>query len=128
MSNAVGSFVDPETGELVVAPRDDDGSFVPLAEAMARRTAEMDALLENTTLMCVATNARLEAHQLQRLAIQAHDGFARVVTPAHTFGDGDVAFVVSMGHVDIRPDDSLPLGMLVSRAVEQALLRSVGRR
>ena len=30
-----------------------------------------------------------------------------------------------MGQLEIRPDDTLTLGMLASRAVEQALLRSV---
>jgi L-aminopeptidase/D-esterase-like protein len=128
VSNAVGSFFEPQTGECVVGPRGDDGRPLPLAEAIVRRTAEMDALLENTTLMCVATNAKLAPHQLQRLAMQAHDGFARVVAPAHTFGDGDSAFVVSMGQLPIQDDESLLLGMLTSHAIERALLRSVRKR
>ena len=135
VSNAVGSVFDPESGDCIAGPRADQGGFVSLPEAMARRTADMDAMLEttpessptlqNTTLICVATNAKLDSHELQRLAIQAHDGFARVIAPAHTFGDGDVAFAISMGQVEARPDDTLTLGMLASRAVEQALLRSV---
>jgi L-aminopeptidase/D-esterase-like protein len=150
VSNSVGSVFDPETGQCIAGPRSEEGGFVPLPEAMVRRTADMDALLQaaaaqdgtpaaaapagatpagatlqNTTLICIATNAKLDSHELQRLAIQAHDGFARVIAPAHTFGDGDVAFAISMGHVETRPDDTLTLGMLASRAVEQALLRSV---
>jgi len=130
VSNAVGSVFDPETGECIAGPRADDGGFVPLAEAMTQRTAEMDAMLQsgtlqNTTLMCVATNASLASYELQRLAIQAHDGFTRVIAPAHTFGDGDVAFAIAMGKAETRPDDALTVGMLASRAVEQALLRSV---
>ena len=124
-TNAVGSIFDPQTGQCVAGPRADDGSFVPLAEAMGMRTAQMDALLENTTLMCIATNAKLESHQLQRIAMQAHDGFARVVSPAHTFADGDVAFAVSMGQLEIQPHDALTIGVLASRAIEQALLSSV---
>jgi len=124
--NAVGSIFDPDTGECVAGPRTDDGAgFVPLAELMLRRTARMDSLLENTTLMCVATNAALEHHQLQRIAIQAHDGFARVVAPAHTFGDGDVSFAVAMGQVPVQEYDALTVGMMASRAVEQAILRAV---
>ncbi len=125
-TNAVGNIFDPETGECVAGPRaESGGGFVPLPEAMAQRTAQMDALLENTTLMCIATNAKLESHQLQRMAMQAHDGFARVVSPAHTFADGDVAFAVSMGQMEIQPHDALTIGMLTSHAIEQALLRSV---
>ena len=127
VANAVGSFFDPETGACVAGPSAEGGGYVPLPEAMERRTAAMDALLQNTTLMCVATNAKLESHELQRLAIQVHDGFARVVAPAHTFGDGDVAFAISMGQLEIQPDDALTIGMLASRAIEQALLRSVTR-
>ncbi len=125
VTNAAGNLFDPETGAMVAGPRADGNGFVPLAEALARRTAGMDALLENTTLICVATNATLGHHQVQRLAIQAHDGFARVVAPAHTFADGDVAVALAMGGVEPSEDDALISGVLVARAVEQALLRSV---
>jgi len=37
------------------------------------------ASIENTTLVCVATNARLDHHALQRVAYQAHDGLARTI-------------------------------------------------
>jgi len=124
-TNAVGSVFDPETGALVAGPRNPDGTMASLPDSLEQRRAAMEALLENTTLMCVATNANLEHHQVQRLAMQAHDGFARVVSPAHSFSDGDVAFAVSMGGVDLGADTPMLAGMLVARAVEQALLRSV---
>ena len=123
--NAAGSIFDPDAGHLVAGPRDPDGRMVPLPEAMHRRTAQMDALLENTTLVCVATNARLEHGALQRVAFQAHDGLARTVVPAHTMADGDVAFAVSMGQVETRPDDALTVGLMTVRAVELAILRGV---
>ncbi|HSE44941.1 MAG TPA: P1 family peptidase, partial [Gemmatimonadales bacterium] len=94
-------------------------------EVMRRRQAQMEALLENTTLICVATNANLQHHQLQRIAIQSHDGLARVVVPVHTFADGDVAFAIAMGVVDTEADDVTVLGMMTTRAVERALLNSV---
>lgn len=125
VSNSLGSIFDPATGDCIAGPRAERGGFVSLPDAMAQRTAEMETMLENTTLICVATNARLGSHELQRLAIQAHDGFARVVAPAHTFADGDVAFALAMGQVEATPDDVLTLGLLVSHAVEQALLRGV---
>ena len=124
-TNAGGLIIDPDNGELVAGPRDDGGGFVSLAETLARRTAAMEAMLENTTLVCVATNATLAHHQVQRIAIHAHDGLARVVVPAHTFSDGDTAFVIAMGGVEPADDDPLLVGMLAMRAVEVALLRSV---
>jgi L-aminopeptidase/D-esterase-like protein len=125
VTNALGSVFDPATGECIAGPRAEGGGFVSLPGAIAHRTEQMHALLENTTLMCVATNARLEANHLQRLAMQAHDGFARVVSPAHTFGDGDVAFALSMGQLEIRDDDVLTVSMLGAQAMSEALLRSV---
>lgn len=128
VTNAVGSIVDPATGELVAGPRDcRDGSprFVPLAEALERRTAQMDALVENTTLAVVATNAALDHHRLQRVAYLAHDGLARTILPAHTGGDGDTAFAVTFGTCQVRDDDALTVAALAQAAVEQAVLRSV---
>ena len=124
-TNAGGLVFDPDTGELVAGPRGEAGGFVSLAETLERRTAAMDAMLENTTLVCIATNASLAHHQLQRIAIHAHDGLARVIVPAHTFSDGDTVFAIGMGGVEPTDDDPLLVGMLAMRAVEQALLRSV---
>jgi len=125
-TNAVGSLSDPETGKPVAGPRGAKGKFVPLPEALARRTEAFELTPgENTTLICVATNAVLEPHQLQRVCTHAHDGFARVVVPAHTTGDGDIAFAVSMGALAVKPYDALTVGALAARAVEIALLRSV---
>ncbi len=124
-TNAGGLIFDPKTGELVAGPREDGGGFVSLAHTLDRRTAAMEAMLENTTLVCLATNASLAHHQLQRIAIHAHDALARVVVPAHTFSDGDTVFAISMGGIEAADDDPLLIGMLAMRAVEQALLRSV---
>jgi L-aminopeptidase/D-esterase-like protein len=123
--NAVGAVTDPNTGRVLAGPRGKGGKFVPLAEVMERRTAQMDALLENTVLICVATNAALDHHQVQRLAIQAHDGLARTVFPAHTFGDGDVAFAIAMGKAPVSPDDPTVLGMMTVRAVERSVIAAV---
>lgn len=139
VTNAVGAVFDPGTGECVAGPRGDaPGEFVSLPEALEQRTAAMEALLqadsaapggadplENTTLLCVAVNARLEPHQLQRLAIHAHDGFARCVVPAHTRGDGDIAYALAMGPLEAPEDDLLLLGAMTAAAVETAVLRSV---
>jgi len=124
--NAVGSVSNPETGELVAGPRNPAGGFVPLPEALERRAAALDVTPgENTTLICVATNAALEPHQVQRLCTQAHDGFARAVSPAHTIGDGDIAFALSMGGLEPGPQTALDAGVLAARAVEMAILNAV---
>ena len=53
--------------------------------------------IENTTLVCVGTNARLTRESALRLAYAAHDGIALAVRPAHTHWDGDVVFAFGTG-------------------------------
>lgn len=51
--------------------------------------------VENTTIGVIATNARLDRGQTKRLAMSAHDGYARAIWPCHTPMDGDVVFGLS---------------------------------
>lgn len=126
VTNPVGVVADPATGCLIAGPRAEvPGRFVGIEQAIRERTAAMDQLLQNTTLVCVATNAALAHHQVQRLAYQAHDGIARAILPAHTFGDGDIAFAVAMGALPVEAHDALTVGLMAVLAVERSILRSV---
>ena len=58
----------------------------------------------NTTLVAVATDARLGRTDLLRLCIRAQDAVAVCVRPAHTRYDGDAAFAVSCGEAERDPD------------------------
>ncbi|MDX1449229.1 MAG: P1 family peptidase [Acidimicrobiia bacterium] len=62
--------------------------------------ALMPEPLTNTTLIVIATDARLTRAELTRLAVRAHDGLAVCVRPAHTRFDGDIAFAVSCGGIE----------------------------
>jgi len=125
VTNAVGNVVDPKSGLVIAAPRRDAGGHATLPEALAERTVRMEALSENTTLAVVATNAALEPHALQRIAYAAQDGLARAIVPTHTLGDGDVAFALSSGALQVAPYDLLTVHALAQRAVERAIVRSV---
>jgi L-aminopeptidase/D-esterase-like protein len=78
--------------------------------------------VQNTTLVVVATNARLTAGHAQRLAYAAHDGLAIAVRPAHTHWDGDVAFALATGRVE---PDHARLPELAAEAVAAAIRRGV---
>lgn len=56
--------------------------------------------LTNTTLIVVATDARLSRSELSRLVVRAHDALAVCVRPAHTRFDGDIVFAVSCGEIE----------------------------
>lgn len=129
VTNAVGSVYDPETAELLAGPAGDEpGAMLGLEEVLRRRPEAADALVrggENTTLVCVATNATLEHGALQRLTYHAHDGIARCIVPAHTFGDGDVAFAIATAAIAPEADDPLMVGVLAQRATERAIVKSL---
>ncbi len=125
-NNALGLVVDPQTGRLVAAPRGDAaGQFWDLETALLHRPREGAFGRESTTLAVVATNAAIDHHVAQRLAAVAHDGIARSVVPAHTFADGDIAWVLATGEVPAEPEDVLILSAMVLLAVERAIIRSV---
>lgn len=125
-TNAVGNIMDAATGEPIAAVRaDEPGHFFGLEETLLMRTAQLEAVMQNTTLVCVATNANLDHARMQRIAYQAHDGMARAIVPAHTTADGDIAFAVTTGQVEVKPFDALTVGVMASVAVERAIARSV---
>ncbi|MYC85972.1 MAG: P1 family peptidase [Acidimicrobiia bacterium] len=58
----------------------------------------------NTTLVAVATDARLERNDLFRLCVRSQDAVAACIRPSHTRYDGDSAFAVSCGELMEDPD------------------------
>ncbi len=145
-ANPGGSPVDPATGELWGARYGLPGDFAELrrptrAEARAFRDAPPVRPPLNTTLAVVATDARLDKSECTRMAMTAHDGMARAISPIHLYTDGDVAFALATGAREvpeirrdggsIRPQDTRPgqLGLLfaaaadcVTRAIVHAVL------
>ena len=79
----------------------------------------------NTTIAVVATNARLDKADAQRLAMMAQDGLARSIRPVHTPQDGDSVFAVATGTHDLAIDH-LALGELGTLAAD-CLARAVAR-
>ncbi|MEY9871018.1 putative pantetheine hydrolase [Streptacidiphilus sp. MAP12-33] len=92
--NAVGSAVDPATGELYAARFGQPGEFPDLrAEPSA---SPQDPGL-NTTLAVVVTDTTLTKAQAHKLAGTAHDGLARALRPVHLLSDGDTVFALASG-------------------------------
>ncbi len=124
--NAVGDVLD-ERGVIVAGTRGEDG-FAGSATLM-RRASPTAALLPltNTTLVAVATDARLDKTALCRLAGLAHDGLARAISPVHTAYDGDSVFALSTGDRDASPDALDVLAVdLVATAIRRAVLHATG--
>jgi L-aminopeptidase/D-esterase-like protein len=59
---------------------------------------------EHTTLVVIATDAKVGKAECHLLAQSAHDGLTRAIRPAHTRYDGDFAAVLATGEVEVHPD------------------------
>jgi len=121
-TNAFGDVLDPRTGAVLAGARDPrTGAFVGTASHL--KTHGLGAVFPtHTTIGVVATNAALTKAQATRLALLAHAGLARVISPCHTSVDGDVFFVLSTGAATA---DRVGLEAVVSETVAEAVLRSV---
>jgi L-aminopeptidase/D-esterase-like protein len=79
----------------------------------------------NTTIGIIATDAMLTKAEAKRLAIAAHDGFARAIWPSHTPIDGDLVFALATGASGRRPE---PIEMIALCAgAASAMARAVAR-
>lgn len=72
----------------------------------------------STTLVVVATNARLDKLECFLAAQSAHDGFPRALEPAHTSFDGDATIVLATGELEAIPR---AVQMFAARAAELAI-------
>ena len=82
----------------------------------------------HTTIGVVATNARLDKAEAQRVAIMAQDGLARAIQPVHTPYDGDTIFVLATGGWTLpepRSHALLRIGAAAADCVARAIMRGV---
>lgn len=93
--NALGSTVDPRTGELYAQRFGMDGEFPDAPVRPNAAPEQTPAVGTATTLAVLATDVRLTKAECQKLAGIGHDGMARAINPVHTMFDGDTVFAVS---------------------------------
>lgn len=118
--NAAGDVFDPNSGELLAGVRALD-AFLGGGEGAP------NTFPGNTTLGVIATDARLTHEQAHRLALLAHDGFARAIRPVHLPVDGDTVFAASTG--DIAENYLLICALaaeVMARAIANAALATRG--
>lgn len=137
--NAVGSCVDPQTGQLYAARFALPGELPALTRpspqelAAARAAAGSGAAptVLATTLAVLATDLTLTKAQCAKIAGIGHDGLARAIRPVHTMADGDTVFALSTGRRAAPDPVALHTvldvaGDAVTRAVAHAMLAATG--
>jgi L-aminopeptidase/D-esterase-like protein len=128
--NAFGDVI-AEDGSVLAGTRDDDGTFIGTTRQLRTRLIEPPSYrrgepVENTTLVCLLTDADLTKTDCGIVAKMAHAGMARAVDPVHSAVDGDVTFVLASGTAPRV--DPLIVGIvgaaLTSEAIRDACLKA----
>ena len=121
--NALGDVVEADTGRILAGARDPDTlKFIDSRRFLLENGAPGDAVAGNTTIGVIATNARLNKEQANKIASMAHDGLALAIRPVHTMLDGDTLFTLATG--DIEADVNV-IGTAAVEAVARAVVNGV---
>jgi L-aminopeptidase/D-esterase-like protein len=132
--NAFGDIIDPARGQIIAGARSLESNSLEIGaqgyfadtmkvmKSMAAGKMLRYGARENTVIGVVATNARLDKEQVNKVAQMAQDGLARTVRPAHTMLDGDTLFALATGEY---PADVNLVGAFAAEVVAQAILYAV---
>jgi L-aminopeptidase/D-esterase-like protein len=124
VANPLGDVVDPRTSETLAGARsltsDEPAGTLAVMRSLVGKAA-LKFASSNTVIGVVATNARLNKEQTNKVAQMAQDGIARAVRPAHTLFDGDTLFALSTGNK--RADVNL-IGAYAAEVVAEAIARA----
>jgi len=130
--NALGEVIDPCSAEILAGVRQNIDNLHPpfqFVSTLSIMEQQLDILISrgstitsNTTIGIIATNARLNKEEVNKVAQMAHNGLARAVRPAHTMFDGDTIFALASGQE--KADVNL-VGAFSAEAVAIACKRAV---
>lgn len=133
--NAVGSVTVGESRHFWAAPFEIGEEFgglglphpLPADAAEVRLKFRNVMPVANTTIAVIATDAVLTKAEAKRLAIAAHDGFARAIWPTHTPADGDLVFAVATGAsgITLSPEQMIELCAYAGSTMARAIARGV---
>ncbi len=129
--NALGSATIGEGPHFWSAPFEGNAEFGGLGlpstineSDTAMRLKGMDTTA--TTIGVIVTDAILTKAETHRLAIMAHDGFARALLPAHLPLDGDMVFAAATGRIPCNGlRDFMELCHLATSVMARAIARGV---
>ncbi len=134
--NALGSALIGDSGHFWAAPFELSAEFGGLGlpspfpeNSQDLRIKHRNAIQSgaNTTIAIVATDAKLTKAQTKRLAIAAHDGFARAIWPSHTPIDGDLIFALSTGEnpAEFSLDRQIDMSAIAASTMSRAIARAI---
>jgi len=113
-----------EDGTVLAGAWSPGEGFIGAARAAYRRPPEHPRLVgpESTTLVCVATDAALDAGEAGQVARMAQSGLARAIAPVNTPMDGDAVFCLAAGR---RPASAFAVGVAAAQVAAEAVRDAV---
>ena len=123
--NAFGDVINPKTGEIIAGTLNaDKTSFANTSKSFLSLIDknQHNLLTGNTTIGIIATNAKINKSQANKIASMTHDAYARTIRPVHTMADGDTIFALGTGKVTA---DINVIGVLANEVMEMAILRAI---
>jgi L-aminopeptidase/D-esterase-like protein len=131
--NAFGDVIDPQSGAILAGVRSikkgplkvGTGVYadtLTVMKSLAGRTILEFAQRGNTVIGVVATNAKLNKEEANKMARMAMNGLARTIRPASTMLDGDTIFALATGK---KKADVNLVGAYAAEMVAEAILRAV---
>ena len=123
--NALGDIVQAN-GETLVGVRGENDEFIGalnILPQMATLSIKSDESISNTVIGVVATNAKLNKEETNKIAQMAQDGLAQAIRPAHTMFDGDTIFALATG--EIIESNVNVIGAFAAEVTAEAIRRAV---
>lgn len=122
--NPIGDVIAPDGSIAAGAWR--DGAYVPAVELLrSGRRSPLER--QNTTLVCLATDADLDKTEAWQVARAASAGLARAVSPCATAWDGDMVFCMASGRTGAdRFALSAVAAEVTSAAIRDAVATATG--
>jgi L-aminopeptidase/D-esterase-like protein len=114
--------IDPSNGQIVAGARKSPTSHEFANSAAMMRHGLNPPSGGHTVIGIVATNARLDRVQTNKLAALGSLGVARTISPVNTMADGDITFAISLGKERASVDE---VGVAAAEAMAMAVLRAV---
>jgi L-aminopeptidase/D-esterase-like protein len=122
--NCFGDIIDPSTGEIIAGTlAEDRRSFADTSTLLHKLSRKEEYVFKgNTTIGAIATNAALTKAGATKIAMMAHDGYARAIKPVHTMYDGDTIFCISTGSVEAN---ITTVGAIAAETMARAVLNGI---
>ncbi|ANY70659.1 peptidase S58 [Paenibacillus sp. BIHB 4019] len=124
--NAVGDIWNQD--HIIAGALQPDGKFVNQTRAILEGIPPGPIRDRNTTIVVIATTAKLSKAEAGRVATLAHDGMARAISPVHIQADGDTVFCIATGTdtSGLTGDAAVTaVGTTAAVVLEEAIVRGV---